>query len=219
MNEQFVLHFIDLKSKKTIQLDSLNNTTNFIELSKLDEKTTQLTLNNKKADISFIPSFLLSCKIPNQYKKPFILLGKGITLKELTQLYSTFHSVNFPLISVISKYDFKSRSFHYYDIRIELFTEELLKNGPPPREFDISRKDYLAKYNPEIITIKSKQGFTKLNSIKPNSHYLVSINLDLPIEDFLNLNQDFFNTSINLLNKYFPISLFSSKYFLRLSTP
>ncbi|MCH2033162.1 MAG: hypothetical protein MK202_06510 [Tenacibaculum sp.] len=189
-------HFIDLKSKKTIHFDTIKYNTKFIELSKSDEKTTQLILNNKKADISFIPGFLLSCKIPYHYKKPVILLGKGVTLKELTQLYSTFHSVNFPLISVISKYEFKSRKFHYYDIRIELFKEQLLKNGSLPREFNIARTDYINEFKPEILVIKSKDDFAKLDTLKTNLNYLISIDLNLPIEDYLHLNQ-----KINSLRK------------------
>ncbi|CAL2076072.1 hypothetical protein [Tenacibaculum sp. 190524A05c] len=189
-------HFIDIKSKKTIHFDTIKNSTNFIKLSKSNLKTTQLILNDKKADISMIPGFLLSCKIPNKYKKPFILLGKGITLKELTRLYSNFDSVNFPLISVLSKYEFKSRKLHYYDIRIELFKEQLLKNAPPPRELNVTRTDYIKKFKPENVVIKSKEDFAKLDTLKTDLNYLISIDLDLPIEEYLHLNQ-----KINTLRK------------------
>ncbi len=104
--------------------------------------------------------------------------------------------MNHNVITLVTQYDFQNRLFHYYDIRIELFKEQLLKNGPPPRESDITRTDYINEFKPEIVVIKSKDHFAKLDTLKTDLNYLISIDLDLSIEEYLHLNQ-----KINSLRK------------------
>ena len=185
---------INIKSKTTIHSDSLNINSSIFLAFKNKSDELKLILNGKVTTTEDLPAFLIvrNCFGGNStnYYEPYLILGKAITVLDLSKIYVYLSVINLRKIKVFSHYDFPNRLFHYYNIRVDLFKEKLLKNGPPPAPHDISRKDYLAKFNPDIITMKSKQDFKKLNSIKPNSHYLVSINLDLSIEDYLHLTQE-----------------------------
>ncbi|MFY7672479.1 hypothetical protein ACOSP6_15465 [Tenacibaculum sp. MEBiC06402] len=185
-------NFINIQSRSTIHSDSLNINSSIFKAIRNEKNELQVVLNGKTATIEDIPLFLNSTTCsggkPVHYR-PYLILGQNLTTKDLSKIFPYLDAMNHYVITLVTQYDFPNRLFHFYDIRIELFKEQLVKNGPPPRESDISRKDYLAKYNPEIITIKSKQDFKKLNAVKPNSHYLVSIDLDLPIENYLHLTQ------------------------------
>lgn len=190
VNQDF--NFINIKSNKTIHLDSLNKSDfSIFKAFKNKKEELKVVLNDKIATIHDVPAFLTpSCTNGKPvYHKPYLLLGKNLIIKNLNEIYLNLQVINHYSIRIITYYDFPNRLFHYYDIKIDLFKEELLKHGPPPTSHNMYRTYYISKFNPKFLKIKSKKDFEKLNSIKPNTNYLISIHLDLPIKDYLNLNQ------------------------------
>ena len=191
---------INIKSTKTIHSDSLNlSQSSIFGAFKNKKNELKLILNDATTSVENLSSFLLvtNCFGSNHiYHPPYLLLGEKINLEDLKEIYIYSNVVNYNSIHILTNYDFQNRLFHFYDIRIELFKEQLLKNGLPPREFDIARTDYITEFKPEIVVLKSKDDFGKLDILKTNLNYLISIDLNLPIEDYLHLNQ-----KINSLRK------------------
>ncbi|AUC14684.1 hypothetical protein BTO06_05805 [Tenacibaculum sp. SZ-18] len=187
------IDFINIKSKKLVHSDSIDHYSSIsFKLFKNEENELKVILNDKITTIEDIPLFLNSTTCsggkPVHYR-PYLILGQNLTTKDLSKIFPYLDAMNHNVITLVTQYDFQNRLFHFYDIRIELFKEQLLKNGPPPRESDITRTDYINEFKPEIVVIKSKDHFAKLDTLKTDLNYLISIDLDLSIEDYLHLNQ------------------------------
>ena len=127
-----------------------------------------------------------------------VYLNENITsLKSLKQFFIEMNKNNALKINFITKIDIKRKLYHVFTCYADVWNDEwylsesIEKNKIPPLIEQYKNKFTYIKKNKSIsIEIKSKQDFKKLNSIKINSHYLISIDLDLPIEDYLHLTQE-----------------------------
>ncbi|CAL2055097.1 hypothetical protein [Tenacibaculum sp. 190524A05c] len=190
---------INIKSTKTMHSDSLNlSHSSIFRAFKNGRNELKLVLNDATTSVEDLSSFLLvtNCFGSEQiHHPPYLLLGKKTSLRDLKEIYIYSNVVNYDSIHILTHYDFLNRLFHSYKVNIEIFREETLELVPHTKK-DIYRKDYINKFNPENVVIKSKEDFTKLDILKTNLNYLISIDLDLPVEDYLHLNQ-----KINTLRK------------------
>ncbi len=189
---------IDIQSKTTLHSDSLNTISSIFRAFKNKRDELKLVLNDKTTTVEDLSSFLLvtNCFGDNHINHPpYLLLGEKINLEDLKEIYIYSNVVNYDSIHILTHYDFLNRLFHSYKVNIEIFREETLELVPHTKK-DIYRKDYINKFKPENIVIKSKEDFVKLDTLKTHLNYLISIDVDLPIEEYLHLNQ-----KINTLRK------------------
>ncbi len=187
------IDLINIKSEKTIHLNKINNLDSFIKVIKDKNNQLKVILNDRTTDIDKIPSFLISnCggTKSNYYPKVYLFIGKKVQLEDLKKNYTILHAVNHKLIRLITYYDFSNRTFHYYNSNIHIFREDIsLAPPPPPSVEDFYRKEFIKIFNPKILEIKSAYDFDKIQHITPNSHYLISITIELSIVEYLKLTQ------------------------------
>lgn len=190
---------INIKSTKTMHSDSLNlSHSSIFRAFKNGRNELKLVLNDATTSVEDLSSFLLvtNCFGGEQiHHPPYLLLGKKTSLRDLKEIYIYSNVVNYDSIHILTYYDFLNRLFHSYEVNIEIFREQTLELVPHIK-IDIYRKDYINKFKPENVVIKSKENFVKLDTLKTDLNYLISIDLDLPIKDYLHLNQ-----KINSLRK------------------
>ncbi|CAL2083307.1 hypothetical protein [Tenacibaculum sp. 190524A05c] len=189
---------INIQSKTILHSDSLNKSSSIFRAFKNGRNELKLVLNDTTTSVEDLSSFLLvtNCFGGEQiHHPPYLLLGKKTSLRDLKEIYIYSNVVNYDSIHILTYYDFLNRLFHSYKVNIEIFREETLELVPHTKK-DIYRKDYIKKFKPENIVIKSKEDFVKLDTLKTHLNYLISIDIDLPIEEYLHLNQ-----KINTLRK------------------
>ena len=199
-NEYITYNLINLDSNIKISYDSLST----------NHKTFNLIKRENKFILEDYSGFdSLNLKLYNYpIHTPFItyniLLNKKITLKDLKSTLSKINLTFKRKVNLITKIDLQKELYHIFPIIIDLWEEDMKKlqkenNGFPPRppvtEFE-NKASYIKAYHPELLQIKSMQDFEKIQYIKPNSHYLISINIELPIEEYLKLTQE-----LNIIKK------------------
>ncbi len=187
-------NFINVKSKDTIRLNDFRGINYFIKIIKNENDRLKVVLNDRITGIDEIPSFLVNCNNgeQNYYPKINFFISKNVSLLNLKEIYPILHAYNHKSVRLISYYDFSHRTFHYYKPDIHVFREDLSKMQPPPpppASDDFYRKDFIKKFNPKLLSIKSKKDFNKLEKIIPNTQYLISIDINTPIKDYLYLIQ------------------------------
>ncbi len=186
--KQKKIHLINLKSKNEIHIDSLNGS--ILKAIKNNKGELKVILNDKTTNINEIPNFMIRCTDgKNYYLKPNIIIGSGINLTDLKKIYIELFNVNYTIIRLLTYENFQSQSFYYYNKKIAFFRDEISINIPPS-EFDLYKKEFIQKFNPKLLSIKSKSDFKKLKEIIPNTRYLISIDINLPIKDYLHLTQE-----------------------------
>lgn len=126
------------------------------------------------------------------------LLGDNLKLRDLKIAFLQMYYYNFGSIGMVTKTNFQNYNYDVYFVRKNVWKKEVDKyrkeNGLEKREIPHFPKDYFKEKfielnNPNLIEIKTKNDFAKLEETKANSTYLISINIALSVENFLLLNQ------------------------------
>lgn len=154
----------------------------------------KLRLGDKMTDYQDVPLFLSSGHFTSEV---MIFIGKGITLKDLKELYFCFASVGQFKIWLGTKREGISDT-HIFKDKIETWWDDLeshLANSkipqppspPPPIDFT-SKKEYLKNSGKEIKII-DKNDLRKIGLLTETERYVVSISSKLPIEDYFKLKE------------------------------
>ena len=124
-----------------------------------------------------------------------IFIGEGINLKDLQRIYFRLASIRQLRIWLGTKKEGFSDT-HILNDKIEIWWDDLenhLANSkirqplppPPPIEFT-SKEDYLKNGGKEVLILDRKD-FQKIDELTETERYVISINLNLPIEDYFEL--------------------------------
>ena len=154
----------------------------------------QIRCGDKKATFEDLPLFL-----EGGHSKPKVLIfiGEGINLKDLQRIYFRLASIRQLRIWLGTKREGFSDT-HILNDKIEIWWADLenhLANSkirqplppPPPIEFT-SKEDYLKNGGKEV-KILDRKDFQKIDKFTEKERYVVSINLNLPIEDYFELKK------------------------------
>lgn len=138
--------------------------------------------------------------IPVHFEKigHIALLGKNLTLKEIKRVFLEMNYYNIRDLKFVTKIDFKKNKYDVFFVRIDAWDKEVNEyltenkfekhnNHNFPENY--SKERYIIENSPLLLKIKSKNDFTKLDNAKNNTTYLISININLPIDDYLFLHQ------------------------------
>lgn len=166
---------------------------NFILLKHND--SIKIKLNNKYVKLS---EYVYSIRLHNERWGHIVFLGENLSLRELKNIFLEMIYNNIHNIKFITKANFQDYNYDFHQVRVDLWGKEvnqyILENRLEKKQFpnmpeSYSKKDYIKIKNPNLIEIKSKNDFAKLEETKANSTYLISINIDLSVEEYLLLNQ------------------------------
>jgi len=126
------------------------------------------------------------------------LLGDNLKLRDLKIAFLQMYYYNFGSIGMVTKTNFQNYNYDVYFVRKNVWKKEVDKyckeNGLEKREIphfpeDYSKEKFIELNNPNLIEIKTKNDFAKLEETKANSTYLISINIALSVEEYLLLKQ------------------------------
>ncbi len=194
-NSSFVDYdLINIKRRNKITTDSLSKLDCAMHLFKDYNDSLKLKLNDKiVSDYTQIPRFVI---LTNKfdYTFPGIYLGNNINIKDLIKIYIRLWNVNIKRSLLILDFDIRKNlysnyldGFDFWDEQLELLSEERTE----PSLYNIgNRKEYLNKYSPEIIIIKSVIDFSQLKHINKNKNYLIQVNKNLSIENYIILKEN-----------------------------
>lgn len=129
--------------------------------------------------------------------KPLILIGQGITLKDLKILFYCLVS-NGPPKVILGTKRYGLSDTHIFKDEIEIWWDDLESQlatsripqpppPPPPIEFT-SKKEFLKNGGKEII-IDDKKAIRKLENLKTKKRYVISIDSNLTIEDYIQIKK------------------------------
>jgi hypothetical protein len=125
--------------------------------------------------------------------EPFVIIvGRKIRLVEFKRLYAYLSYLGWRKTKILTNIN-KEYEYEIIEDNIEIWKDEsqeiLGANVPPPLpptdEFP-TRLSY-NKINPENIIINTVEDIQKIETLKNNSNYLISINKDLKISEYLDL--------------------------------
>lgn len=194
---------IDLDLSQKISTDSLFNYNGAFHLFKNNNEL-KLKLNDKvTSDLSLIPRFSFSYH--NKNLSMVIYVGKDLKLKDIIKCYNQLYQVNINEAFLLTKFDFKknmytgfSDKFNFWDFQRNLFPKEKIEI---PKSYN-KKSNYFKEHNPKIIKINSKNDFEKINELKKDKNYLISINPSLSIEEYINLKEKLFKIDKNIRTEF-----------------
>jgi len=175
-----------------------------IHLHQSADQRVKLRLGDKIAKFEDLLLYLnfgspFNPKSNRRIKGPLLYLGKGVQLKDLKEMYYYLAREQHNRIWIATKKE-GIADYHLIHDKIYVWRDDIYLNNkylstsefpspplppPPPVEFT-SKADFLSKGNQEI-KINTKADFTKLNEMQLDKKYTVTINQDLPIEDYFEL--------------------------------
>ena len=182
-------NLIDIKTDRLLRQELVFSKTpnNVIHFYKSNENI-KIRLGYNNASFDDLPLFLEN---RNHYKI-ILFLGEGITLKDLKRIYYHIASERTYKVKLILKND-GINDFHYFLDRFHFFEEEInnyfnefdIKRPPPPPpvDFMLNKEDFLQQG--QEIKINQVSDSIYLETMKKDIHYLISINSDLSIEDYI----------------------------------
>lgn len=121
-----------------------------------------------------------------------LFVGKQINLEDLKEIYYNLKNCQIRKVNIIvNKY--APLDYRIITDYIEIFDDDLENyfiNSPPTlrTEYYETRRSYLEE-NTEIIEIKAENDINKLQKITENKKYLVSINNELGLKNYLKLKE------------------------------
>lgn len=136
--------------------------------------------------------------ISSQFKnlELVLYLGKGITLKDLKNLYYNLASINQPNIILVTKQEGFSKT-HIFNDSIEIWREDyvnyfanLEKIRPPissPIEYE-SKVEFFQTGSKEIKLVNSKD-YSKLDEINPQEKCVITINSNFSIAEYIEIKK------------------------------
>lgn len=200
----YVTNFIDYKlaninTKNIISSDSLSKYNCGFHLFKDSKDSLKLKLNDKETtDFELIPRFAFQRHRPNEVV--VIYIGEKIKLKDILKCYVKLSTVNIKKAFLLTGYNFKENNyngflddFEIWRSQINLFFKE---NNEPVFSDELSRKKYIQNYNPKIIKINSKDDFEKLSGFKINTDYLIQINSEMDLENYISSKEKIFEIKL-----------------------
>lgn len=171
---------------KTDQILKNDITASSIHLIKINDKA-KVILNDVTTELKDIEQFLV-CEDCNQPISTNLYIGKDIEFHDLLSAYKWIAAVGIRQVNLVTAntgFDDFYIEKDYININDslmeELFEKEGLKPIPPtPKTRNITRI---------ILTIKDSDDLRKLNTIEDSSEYLVQVDPQISIMDYLELNQ------------------------------
>ena len=188
------IELTNISSELKINADELYKYQGSFILLKHNESI-KIKFNNKYADLS---EYIFSNRLHNEKWGHIIFLGKNIILKELKNVFLELIYNNIHNIKFITKANFQDNNYDFHNLRINLWKKEVdqytIENSLVKKQFPnipatYSKENYIKINNPILMEIKSEKDFIKLDKTKPNSTYLISININLTVKEYLLLNQ------------------------------
>ncbi|PQJ78887.1 hypothetical protein [Polaribacter porphyrae] len=197
---------IDLDLSREISADSLLNSNKGFHIFKNKNDSLRLRINDRiTTDFKLIPRFIFGTHHRN-YDTIVIYLGKKLELKELIKAYKYLDYSNIKNSMLVTNFNIKSNTynafldkFYFWDFQRNSFFDERIEI---PNTFVNKRDKFLKKYNPKIIKINSKNDFEKINKIQKENNYLISINPDLSIKEYINLKEKLFKIDKNIRTEF-----------------
>lgn len=202
-------NFIDYKlaniyKQNIISSDSLSKYNCGFHLYKDSKDSLKLKLNDKEVDdFELIPRFAFQRHKPNEVV--VIYIGKKIKLKDILKCYAQLSTINIEKAFLLTGYNFEENSYNGFLDNFELWSSQinlLLKEKIKPIYFnELSRKKYIQIYNPKTIIINSKKDFEKLSIFKTGTNYLIQINSEINLEDYISLKEKIFEIKVKYPKK------------------
>ncbi|APZ46812.1 hypothetical protein BW723_11185 [Polaribacter reichenbachii] len=194
----------NIYTKNIISSDSLSKYNCGFHLFKDSKDSLKLKLNDKETnDFELIPRFAFQRHKPNEVV--VIYIGEKIKLKDILKCYVKLSTVNIKKAFLLTGHNFKENNyngflddFEIWRSQINLFLKEKIE---PVYSDELSRKKYIQNYNPKIIIINSKNDFEKLSDIKTITNYLIQINSEMSIEEYISLKEKVFQIKIKYPKK------------------
>ncbi len=165
-----------------------------IHLYKNTEGITKVRISDKRATYEEIPYFLA----PAHTSSPEVLLfiGKGITLTDVRQAYLQIAVARHRKVilavnnSGVNEYEIFTDIIPIWPDEVAEYSKSINMPQTPPVIKEL-RKDYWEK-NAVKIEMNSINDLEKLSRSTNDKMYLISINHDLSIEDYLKIKQELF---------------------------
>jgi len=127
--------------------------------------------------------------------KVLIFLGKGINLKDLQKIYYRLASIDQSSVWLGTKKE-GFLDTHIFKDNIEIWWEDLKNyssiNKIPPQQlspFEYISKDHYLKNSGKEVKINDKNDLQKIIELEDNERYVISIDANLPIEDYFELKK------------------------------
>ncbi|TCI94892.1 hypothetical protein [Tenacibaculum sp. M341] len=184
--------FINIETKNIIDLNNFKSINYLLKVIKNYNNELKVILNDKITDTEQIPYFLASACNDGENSKSIIdvFVGKNVSLSDLKEIYIFFYTSNYKSVRLVTNYNFETRSFYFTNENITLFLDDIsMFPPPPPHHGNLYRKYFIKKFNPVTIEISSANDFDKLSKIVSDRVYLISIDVNLPMKDYLHLTQ------------------------------
>ena len=171
---------------KNLFKNSKPQSVRYIHLIKRNDSI-KVILNDMVTELPDIPLFL-ACEDCLRPSVIAVCLGGGITFYDLLNAYKWIYSAGINQVLLIT--DNKRLVEFYYQkdniqindsLMMEFFLSESIP-PPPPRPIGKMPQQM-------IVQIADKKDFTKLPIIKDSGHYLIEVDVGIPIFDYLKLNE------------------------------
>ena len=181
---------IDIKNLGLITIDSLVRFDGGFHMFKNSSGVTTLKLNDKiTSDFNEIRRFVFDSLF--DIPVPVIYIGDRIKTSDLINSYFQLGNIRAALL--ITNYDPKTNlyngyldKFQFWDSQIGKYYNYKIPNKVPEL---LSREKYFKKFSPSLIEINTKKDIEKLNTLKVQSNYLISINPQIDIESYFLLKK------------------------------
>lgn len=181
---------IDIKNLGLITIDSLVRFDGGFHMFKNSSGVTTLKLNDKiTSDFNEIRRFVFDSLF--DIPVPVIYIGDRIKTSDLINSYFQLGNIRAALL--ITNYDPKTNlyngyldKFQFWDSQIEKYYNYKIPNKVPEL---LSREKYFKKFSPSLIEINTRKDINKLNNLKVQSNYLISINPQIDIESYFLLKK------------------------------
>lgn len=120
-----------------------------------------------------------------------IVIGDGISVKDLKEIYYYLVLMRYSRIYLATKRE--GFDTHIFEDKIEIWWDDLQNHladfkypSPPPPEDNRSKVEYLKSGAKEML-IKTRQDFYKLDQLNTQEKYLISIDSNITMDDYLSL--------------------------------
>ncbi|TDQ27584.1 hypothetical protein [Tenacibaculum caenipelagi] len=192
-NENLITYdLIGIKKLGMITTDSLVRFDGGIHLFKNNSGITILKLNEEITS-NFNEIHRFQFDIHFDIPVSVIYLGSNLETIDVINSYFELGSINRRAALLLTSYDPKTNlyngfldKFQLWDSQIEKYYDYKIPKQIPK---SLSREEYFKKYSPSLIKINNKKDINKLNTLKPESSYVISINPKIQIENYLSLKK------------------------------
>ena len=190
-NDELISYdLIDIKNLDLITTDSLVRFYGGFHIFKNNSGITMLKLNDKITS-DFNEIYRFEFDIHFDIPIPVIYIGDKIETTDLINSYFQLGNIRAALL--ITNYDPKTNlyngyldKFQFWDSQVEKYSNYKIPNKVPEL---LSRDKYFKKFSPSLVEVNTRKDINKLNNLKAQSTYLISINPKIDLESYLLLKQ------------------------------